>query len=64
MAQEQWQCARSILELGTLGGYSTIWLERALPPGRRLVTIEVNPQFAEVARANIERAGLAGVRSK
>jgi predicted O-methyltransferase YrrM len=51
--------ARKILEIGTLGGYSTIWLARALPPGGRLVTLEVNPVFAEVARANIARAGLA-----
>jgi predicted O-methyltransferase YrrM len=53
--------ARSILELGTLGGYSTIWLARALPPGGRLVTLEVKPRCAEVARANLARAGLAGV---
>jgi predicted O-methyltransferase YrrM len=51
--------ARSILELGTLGGYSTILLARALPPDGRLVTLELNPGYAEVARANIERAGLA-----
>ena len=50
--------ARSILELGTLGGYSTIWLARALPPDGRLVTLELNPAYAEVARANIARAGL------
>ncbi|HOZ08710.1 MAG TPA: O-methyltransferase, partial [candidate division Zixibacteria bacterium] len=52
--------ARRILEIGTLGGYSTIWLARALPPGGRLVTLEVNSSHAEVARANIARAGLAG----
>jgi predicted O-methyltransferase YrrM len=51
--------ARSILEIGTLGGYSTIWLGRALPPGGRLITLEIDPTHAEVARANIERAGLA-----
>ena len=51
--------ARSILEIGTLGGYSTIWLARALPPGGRLVTLEYEPKHAEVARANIARAGLA-----
>jgi predicted O-methyltransferase YrrM len=51
--------ARSILEIGTLGGYSTIWLARALPPEGRLVTLEVNATHAEVARANIARAGLA-----
>jgi predicted O-methyltransferase YrrM len=52
--------ARRILELGTLGGYSTIWLARALPAGGRLVTLEADPHFAEVARSNIARAGLAG----
>jgi predicted O-methyltransferase YrrM len=55
------QQAADILELGTLGGYSTIWLARALPPGGRLVTIEAVARHAEVARANIERAGLANV---
>jgi predicted O-methyltransferase YrrM len=55
------QNARTILEIGTLGGYSTIWLARALPPGGRLVTIEVDPRHAEVARANLARAGLADV---
>ena len=52
--------ARSVLEIGTLGGYSTIWLARALPAGGRLVTLEADPKHAEVARANIARAGLAG----
>lgn len=51
--------AVSILEIGTLGGYSTIWLARALPTDGRLITLEVNPQYAEVARANIARAGLS-----
>jgi predicted O-methyltransferase YrrM len=51
--------ARAILELGTLGGYSTIWLARALPPDGRLVTLEAEPRYAEIARANIARAGLA-----
>jgi predicted O-methyltransferase YrrM len=51
--------ARSILELGTLGGFSTIWLARALPPDGRLLTLEVNSNYAEVARENIARAGLA-----
>jgi predicted O-methyltransferase YrrM len=51
--------ARMILEIGTLGGYSTIWLARALPPDGRLITLEANPDCAKVARANIERAGLA-----
>ena len=53
--------ARNILELGTLGGYSTIWLARALPAGGRLITLEADPKHAEVARANIARAGLEGV---
>lgn len=51
--------ARRILEVGTLGGYSAIWLARALPPGGRLVTLELNPQHAAVARENIARAGLS-----
>jgi predicted O-methyltransferase YrrM len=55
------QGARSILEIGTLGGYSTIWLARALPPDGRLITLEANPKHAEVARANLARAGLKGV---
>jgi predicted O-methyltransferase YrrM len=53
--------ARSILEVGTLGGYSTIWLARALPPGGRLVTLEADARYAGVARANIARAGLASL---
>jgi len=53
--------ARTILELGTLGGYSTIWLARALAPGGRLVTLEASPDYAEVARANIAAAGLADI---
>ncbi len=55
------QGARAILEIGTLGGYSTIWLARALPASGRLITLETNPKHAAVARANIERAGLAAV---
>ena len=55
------QGARAILEIGTLGGYSTIWLGRALPKDGRLITLEVDPKHAEVARANIARAGLAPV---
>jgi predicted O-methyltransferase YrrM len=51
--------ARRVLELGTLGGYSTIWLGRGLPADGRLVTLELSPDYAEVARANIARAGLA-----
>ncbi len=53
--------ARSILEIGTLGGYSTIWLARALPPDGRLVSLEADPGYAEVARANVERAGVGGL---
>ncbi|KZT27294.1 S-adenosyl-L-methionine-dependent methyltransferase [Neolentinus lepideus HHB14362 ss-1] len=51
--------AKRILELGTLGGYSTIWLARALPEGGELVTCEYNPKHAEVAKQNIEHAGLS-----
>ncbi len=51
--------ARRILEFGTLGGYSTIWLARALPPDGRLITLEYEQKHAEVARANITKAGLA-----
>jgi predicted O-methyltransferase YrrM len=51
--------AHSILEIGTLGGYSTIWLARALPAGGKLVTLEFDPKHAEVARANFIRAGLS-----
>ncbi|HKP52210.1 MAG TPA: O-methyltransferase [Chloroflexia bacterium] len=50
--------AKRILEIGTLGGYSTIWLARALPEGGSLLTLEYSPKHATVARANIERAGL------
>jgi predicted O-methyltransferase YrrM len=53
------QGARKILELGTLGGYSTIWLARALPPEGRLISLEIDPKRAEIARANIARAELA-----
>jgi len=53
------QGARDILEIGTLGGYSTIWLARALPPEGRLVSLEAEARHAEVARANLARAGLA-----
>ena len=49
---------RSILELGTLGGYSTIWLARALPGDGHLITLEAEARYAEVARANIARAGI------
>lgn len=53
--------ARTVLEFGTLGGYSTIWLARALPPDGRLVTLEADSSYAEVARGNIANAGLADV---
>jgi len=52
--------ARAILEIGTLGGYSAIWLARGLEPDGRLITLEADPKHAEVARANVARAGLAG----
>jgi predicted O-methyltransferase YrrM len=55
----QIQGARNILEIGTLGGYSTIWLARALPGDGRLVTLELNSAHAAVARSNIARAGFA-----
>lgn len=51
--------ARTALEIGALGGYSTIWLARALPDDGRLITLEVNAKHAEVARLNVARAGLA-----
>jgi len=50
--------AKTILEFGTLGGYSTIWMGRALADGGRLITLEADPRFAAVARENIARAGL------
>lgn len=53
------QGARNILEIGTLGGYSTIWLARGLREGGRLITLEAEPKYAQVAHANIARAGLA-----
>jgi predicted O-methyltransferase YrrM len=53
--------ARRILEVGTLGAYSTIWLARALSSGGRLVTLEANPDYAEVARANLARAGFSDI---
>ena len=58
MLLAQIQGARNILEIGTLGGYSTIWLARGLAAGGRLITLEANAKHAEVARANIARAGL------
>ena len=53
--------ARSILEIGTLGGYSTIWLARGLRAGGHLITLEVDPKHAEVAQLNVDRAGLQNV---
>lgn len=53
--------AKRILEIGTLGGYSAIWMARALPPGGRLISLEYSSKHAEVARANLARAGLAAV---
>lgn len=50
--------ARRILEIGLLGGYSTIWMARALPEGGRIISLEVNPRHAEVARANLLNAGV------
>jgi len=51
--------ARAILEIGTLGGFSAIWLARALPKDGRLITLEIEPKNAEIARANLKRAGVA-----
>ena len=59
MLLAQLQGARSILEIGTLGGYSTIWLARSLPADGCLITLEASPKHAEIARENIERAGLS-----
>ena len=50
-----------VLEVGTLGGYSTVWMARALPPGGELVTVEASPHHAAVARENLEFAGVAGM---
>lgn len=50
--------ARRVLEIGTLGGYSTIWLARALPAGGRVVTLEIDPHHADIARANLSAAGV------
>jgi predicted O-methyltransferase YrrM len=53
--------ARKILEVGTLGGYSTIWLGRMLPPDGKIISLEVHPIHAKVARQNIANAGLAAI---
>jgi predicted O-methyltransferase YrrM len=50
--------AKRVLEIGLLGGYSTIWMARALPRGGRIVSLEFEPRHAEIARANLRRAGL------
>src|SRR5271168_2515013 len=55
------QGAKRVLEIGTLGGYSTIWLARALPTNGKLVTLEVEPKHAEIAKANVKRAGLSSI---
>jgi predicted O-methyltransferase YrrM len=52
--------AKRVLEIGLLGGYSTIWMARALPRGGRIVSLEFSPMHADVARANLKRAGLLG----
>jgi predicted O-methyltransferase YrrM len=54
------QGSRTVLEFGTLGGYSTIWMARALPHGGQVVTLEADPAYAKVAQETFERAGLAG----
>jgi predicted O-methyltransferase YrrM len=51
--------ARRVLEIGTLGGYSTLWLARALPEDGRVVSLELEPRHAKIARANLENAGLS-----
>ncbi|OBQ96133.1 O-methyltransferase [Mesorhizobium sp. AA23] len=51
--------ARKVLEIGTLGGYSTIWMARGLPADGRVVTLELEPHHAKVARSNFERAGIS-----
>lgn len=53
--------ASRVLELGTLGGYSTIWLARAVAPGGKVITLECNPHHADIARRNIDRACVSGV---
>ena len=55
------QGARNILEIGTLGGYSTIWLARALPPDGKIITLEFEPKHAQVAQANFTNAGLSSI---
>src|ERR1700733_14766015 len=53
--------AQRILEIGTLGGYSAIWLARALPPDGKLITLEAEAKHADVARGNIARAGVSSL---
>ena len=50
--------ARNVLEIGTLGGYSTLWMARALPEGGRIITLEADPKHADVAKKNFARAGV------
>ncbi|MFN8410749.1 MAG: O-methyltransferase [Anaerolineales bacterium] len=57
----QMQKAKRVLELGTLGGYSTIWLAQAVGNGGTVVTLEANPEYASVAKSNIEKAGLSHI---
>lgn len=59
----QMRGARRVLEIGTLGGYSTIWLARALPSNGRLITLEIDPAHADIARKNLTAANLAGIVS-
>jgi predicted O-methyltransferase YrrM len=59
MLLAQLLAAQNILEIGTLGGYSTIWLAKALPTGGRLITLEADAKHADIARKNIARAGMA-----
>lgn len=55
------RAARRVLEIGTLGGYSSIWMGRTLPRGGRLISLEISPKHAEVARSNLSRAGLGSL---
>ncbi|GAB3519165.1 O-methyltransferase [Arthrobacter monumenti] len=59
MLLAQIQGARKVLEIGTLGGFSTIWMARGIPADGRIISCEFEPRHAEVARANLERAGLS-----
>ncbi len=50
--------AKRVLEIGTLGGYSTTWMARAIPTNGKVITLELEPKHAEIARANLTRAGV------